>query len=515
MSTTRLPAAYRHRTVPALLTARAALAPRRVAVVGPSSAGATRRTFAELAADAAAIARGLAERGIGRGDRVAWLLDNRSAVEALVLYHGIAAAGGVNVPVNTRLAPTEVATLLTHCDPALVVCGAEHRDRLDALPAGIDHVEVAAAGSGLAPLDATGTGTTTAEPAEDDPVVILYTSGTTGLPKGVVHTHGSAIAAGLGWADAFRLTVDDVVQSPFPVFAGAGLHFNGLACLWAGCTLAIDDGSVGDQLRRIGTLGTTVYAAVPSIYAFWLDHAGLPEAALRSLRLLDFGGAAMPPALIERLAVAVPSAGLVQTYGLTEAGPGGTYLPEEYARERLGSIGNRGSGRATEIRIVDEEGRDVGAGGEGELVLRGPSVMAGYFRDEEATAATFLDGWLRSGDIVRIDDEGFWYHVDRRKDLIIRGGFNIASVEVEAALAAHPAVAGAAVVGVPHPKLGEDVHAAVELRPGVVVGPEELLAHAASLLADFKRPRTLEIVDSLPRNAGGKVLKAQLRRGPA
>ena len=232
--------------------------------------------------------------------------------------------------------------------------------------------------------------------------------------------------------------------------------------------------------------------------------------ALATLRILDYGGSSMPPSMIERLRAAVPTAGLVQSYGLTEAGPGGTYLPEEYALSKLGSIGNRCAGRFTQVRVVDEAGADVGPDGVGELLLRGPSVMEGYHRDPVATDAAFVDGWLRSGDVVRVDADGFLFHVDRKKDIVVRGGFNIGSVEVEAALVAHPAVAEAAVFGVPHPRLGEDVHAVVTLRAGCAVDGR---GAARALRA---APRRLQATTPRPDRRGPP---AQLRRqgaeGPA
>jgi acyl-CoA synthetase (AMP-forming)/AMP-acid ligase II len=207
----------------------------------------------------------------------------------------------------------------------------------------------------------------------------------------------------------------------------------------------------------------------------------------------------------------------MQTYGLTEAGPGGLYLAEEYALAKLGSIGNRAAGHGTEFRVLRDDGTEAGPDETGELVLRGPAVMAGYFEDDTGTAAAFTgDGWLRSGDLVRVDAEGFVFHLDRLKDIIVRGGFNVASAEVEAVLLEHPDVLEAAVVGRPHERLGEDVHAVVVPRSGATVDVDALLAHCRSALADYKLPRTVEVrTEALPRNASGKVLKRELRAASA
>jgi acyl-CoA synthetase (AMP-forming)/AMP-acid ligase II len=326
-----------------------------------------------------------------------------------------------------------------------------------------------------------------------------------------VLTHANVVAAGIAWADAFRLGPDDVFHTPFPIFSGAGLHYTSMAALFAGSTCVVDDYETESTLARLETEGTTVFAAVPSIYQFWLESPYLLSTDTSAVRSLGYGGASMPAAIIRRLREAFPSAGLVQTYGLTEAGPGGTYLPEEYALRFLGSIGTRPAGRFTQVRVIDDAGHDVGPGVPGELVLRGPSIMRGYFRDDDATAQAMPDGWLRTGDVVRFDDDGALYHLDRKKDIIVRGGFNVSSVEVESALLEHPAVVDAAVVGVPHEKLGESVAAVVVLRPGNLVGVDALIDHCRERLADYKVPSSVAMRPSLPRNAAGKVRKQELR----
>jgi acyl-CoA synthetase (AMP-forming)/AMP-acid ligase II len=341
---------------------------------------------------------------------------------------------------------------------------------------------------------------------------VLYTSGTTGVPKGVEHTHGSSLAAAIAWADCFRLGEDDVVQSPFPVASGAGLHFNGLASTWAGAHVIYDETRLPDVFERIDRFAATVYVAVPSIYQYWLASPDLEHHSLASLRILDYGGASMAPAVIERLAARLPDVGFMQTYGFTEAGPGGTYLPEEYCLSRLGSIGSRPAGRASQIRVVDDAGRDVPAGVDGELLFRGPSMMRGYHRDPATTDAVFVDGWLRSGDVVRFDDEGFLYFVDRKRDLILRGGYNIAPVEIEQVLLRRGDVVEASAFGLPHHALGEVPAAAVVLADGAAApGEGELIAYCRDFLADFKTPARIFVLAELPKNAAGKSLRRVLR----
>jgi acyl-CoA synthetase (AMP-forming)/AMP-acid ligase II len=488
------------------------------AVVGKIAGQTSSLTFGEVGAQARASAAEIGGHGIGPGDRVVWLADNEDSVTALLTHHGILSANAVAVPLNPRLAAPEIAAIVQRVRPALVLSAAPHLEltqRALYLAGGdVEHRRLGQLG------DDRGTTEQMAwegEIDEDSAAVVLFTSGTTGRPKGVVHTHGSALAAGIGWADAFRLRPGiDVLQSPFPIFSGAGLHFNGLSCLWTGATYVVDGTDTATSLALIAQCRSTVYVAVPAIYQFWLDSGLLHDAdsdMLCSLRILDYGGASMAPAVIERLREALPGAGLMQTYGLTEAGPGGLYLAEEYALSKLGSIGNRAAGVTTEFRVIDASGVDVGPDGEGELVLRGASIMAGYWEDDDATSAAFTaDGWLRSGDLVRLDSDGFAYHCDRLKDIIVRGGYNIASAEVEAVLMAHPEVVEAAVVGRKHPSLGEVVQAVVVLREGSSATAEALQSHCAERLADFKVPRHVQMMRQLPRNAAGKVMKPELRR---
>ncbi|MDT4942369.1 MAG: hypothetical protein QOJ34_2458, partial [Pseudonocardiales bacterium] len=351
-----LPAQYSPRTIPGLLAERATDRPAAVAAFGKGRAGYAAVTFAELADSARRLAGGLVERGVVPGDRVAWLLDNSRGLDALQLFHAVVWAGGVNVPINPRLAPPEVADIVQRTGSRLLIAQPEYRSRAAEclVSASVISVDELAEQSPATPRRAA-----TAEATDLTTASILFTSGTTGRPKGVVHTHGSSIAAAIGWSDALALAPGDVLQSPFPVFSGAGLHFNGLSCLWAGCEFVIDDYGTAASLELAGARQTSVYVAVPSIYAFWLDSPVLDATTLRSLRVLDYGGAAMAPALIRQLRERLPGVGLVQTYGLTEAGPGGTYLPAEDALVRLGSIGRRCAGEFTEFRVVDADGQNV------------------------------------------------------------------------------------------------------------------------------------------------------------
>jgi acyl-CoA synthetase (AMP-forming)/AMP-acid ligase II len=505
-----LPQEYRPRTIPELLLRRAEQYPQRIALTGRLDDDDVSLTFAELHERSDRLAAGLVAAGLaGAGLPVAWALSNEQGVRALTLYHGVLKTGSFNVPVNPRLAPAEIAGLLEHCGAQVLVGAASVLENVVARSPALRTVDLTELDR-IASTDASSRPSAPADP--DDLASVLYTSGTTGVPKGVEHTHGSSLAAGIAWADCFRLRDLDVVQSPFPASSGAGLHFNGLASLWAGAHVVFDETRLPDVFERIDRLGATLYVAVPSIYQYWLASAALDDYSLASLRIIDYGGASMAPAVIERLAARLPGVGFMQTYGFTEAGPGGTYLPEEYSLSRLGSIGARAAGRSSRIRVVDDAGDDVPPGVDGELLFCGPSVMRGYHRDPVTTAAVFVDGWLRSGDVVRFDDEGFLYFVDRKRDLIVRGGYNIAPVEIEQVLLRRDDIVDASAFALAHEHLGE-VPAAVVVVADQEHPPDEaeLIAHCARLLADFKTPIRVFVVDEIPKTPAGKALRRVLR----
>lgn len=499
-------------TIPHALERRAAQSPERVALIGNDGSGEyAPLTYAEvLALSSMVCTRLVADHGQLAGKHVLWLYGTSNPLVAFVLYHAIARAGAVNVPVNPASTAAEVDDLVHRTAAPIVIAapGAEFgpaaADRL--VPLGDLAALRGYADNGLPSLPL--------PPLRPEaPAVVLFTSGTTGRSKGVVHSHATALAAGAGWADAFELTGSDVYQSMFPVYAGAGLHFSGLACLLAGATYVIDEPRpTRESLARIERYGATVYAAVPSVYRYWLSEswAGLD---LSSLRLLDFGGSVMHRSLIEALRDALPGVELVQTYGLTEAGPGGLHLPPRFLDVKLGSIGCIGSG-GLQFRVdTASTGEEPPAGDEGDVVgelqLRGSSIMLGYLDDPVSTAAVFDGEWMRTGDLVRRDPDGFVFFVDRLKDLIIRGGFNISSLEVEEVLLQHPGVRQIAVFGLAHEALGEVVAAAIV--PEADLDLTALRSFAEERLARVKVPARVVLVDELPVSAAGKVLKSSLR----
>ncbi|HEX5587128.1 MAG TPA: AMP-binding protein [Acidimicrobiia bacterium] len=464
---------------------------------------------AQLVDAIARAASALQANGVDRGAVVGIHLDNRAGLEALVLHWAAQWMGAVPTPLGTRLTLPEVAYIAGDADVVLV-CSA-----LDGLPLAsqvVDQLPAARLLDCSAGLDALLAGHGQASPAtldEEDLADILYTSGTTGHPKGVELTHANNVAAGLELANGSSLTEGDVYQSAIPYFTSTGVHTNPLMCLVTGVHLVMEP--TFDQfvvLERAAVEGTTTYLAAPSMLSLIMRDVDTTTAP-PSLRSLIFGGSVMSAPTLLRLADAFPHCALTNLYGQTEAGPNGTVcMPADILR-KAGSIGNQGMGPWTTFAVLDDAGAPAPVGDLGEIVLRSPSVMRGYRGKPEATATTLADGWLHTGDIGYVDDEGFLYYADRSKDLIIRGGMNISSAEVEAVLLTYPGVADAAVIAVDHEILGEDVLAVLVAPGGVDV--DALRAYARTQLADYKAPRHVTFVDELPRNAMGKVLKRELR----
>lgn len=512
---TTLPESMGDRTVPQLLRRQAQDRPHVTALVAQEASGETRRiSYAELDQLTGQIAAGLQDQGLGRGDRVALLLDNQAGFEAVATLFALHKISAIAVPVNTRYSPAEVRRSLEHCGARAVIHTRTLAATVESVPPTVAEIRMQVGPD--APAEQAWARLLGADPARldlpeaEDQADWLFTSGTTSRPKCAMFTHAACVATGAGVAEALDLGPGDVLQGSFPFFTSSGCHLVLLASLFAGATLVLEPAFDGEAtLRRLREERTSVFIAVPAVYAFLLDNPQFDQSRLPELRLLDYGGAPMPPRDVRRLYERFPQIELRQTYGLTEAGPGGIYLPGEYALSKPGAVGLHAMGML-EFQVVDESARVVTLG-EGEIRYRGPSVMSGYFDDDEATREALVGGWLRTGDVVRIDEDGVVFHLDRSKDIIIRGGFNIASVEVESCLMSHPDIREAAVIPIPHPKLGEDVAAVVVPVEGRNPSVEDLQRHCRESLADYKVPRRITFVESLPRNAMGKVLKRDLR----
>ena len=476
---------------------RASMSPHRVALVH----GDELITYTGLADHAARAAHALRGLGVRRGDRVAYLGPNHPAF--LELLFGTAQLGAIFVPLNTRLAAPELSYILADCGadvllhaggPALPVRRAisldtDFRDLLSRVDP--------------APLD---------EPVSlDETALLMYTSGTTGRPKGVQLTHGNLTWNTVNLLIDLDLRADEVTLVSAPMFHVAALNQTVLPTfLKGGRSLLVDSFDPVRALELIARHGVTFMFGVPTMFARLADTPGWADADLSTVRNMIVGGAPVPTSLIE----AYRQRGLtfLEGYGLTETSPGALFLRADDAATHAGSAGTPVF--FADVQLSDATGGRPPPGEYGEVIVHGPNVMAGYWNRPEDTAAVLSpDGWLRSGDLAVTDEDGYFYIRDRLKDMFISGGENVYPAEVEEALYAHPAVAECAVIGVPDARWGEVGRAFVVLRPGARATPEELLLALDGRLARFKIPKSVALVETLPRTGSGKVLKSQLREG--
>ena len=454
-------------------------------------------TYAELDERSERLAAGLLEAGLARGDRVATLTG--TSPEHVVVFFACAKAGLVLLPLNWRLTPAELAYQLADAEPAILLTSEEH----GATAAGL-HERVA----GLEDLVAQGNYLSSAAVADDDALLLVYTSGTTGRPKGALLTHANCFWTNLSFDRVAGLADDDVVLSVLPQFHCGGWNVQPLLAWWKGARVVLEPSfDAARALELIPERRVTTMMGVPANYLFMANDASFADADLSSLRRAVVGGAPMPEALLETWHER--GVEIVQGYGLTEAAPNVLCLPPEDATRKRGFAGKPYPHVDVALRDA-ESGLLVEGVGEGELVVRGPNVFAGYWRDVDATAAAFADGWLLTGDVAERDEEGYYRIVGRLKDMVISGGENVYPAEVENVLHEHAAVAEAAVVGVPDERWGEACLAFVVLTDGESAGADELLGFCRERLARYKVPREVRFVERLPRNALNKVAKSEL-----
>lgn len=431
-------------------------------------------------------ARALAERGVSAGDRVALVLPNDWRFVA-----GLCAVwrlGATAAPLNPLLGRDDQTAILDHLRPAFV---------LDDVPA-----SPGAAGGDPPP---------TSDPDTEAPAVILYTSGTTGRPKGAVLSHAALAFANRSWAEpVMRLGERDRVLAALPLAHAFGLNGALLAPLLAGATVVLLERFTPEAaLAAIERHGVTVLPAVATMFRRMLDSPALDRAGLRSLRVGVSGAAPCPWELAEEWR-ARTGVRILRGYGMTELFRPISYLADE-PRDFPDAIGRPVPG--VEVQVVDDAERPLPAGEVGELWIRSPCALDGYLDDADATREVLRDGWFRTGDLAVESEEGFVAIVGRKRELVLRGGYSVFPQEVEGVLATHPAVAEAAVVAVPHPELGEEVAAFVALRAGASAGAGELIAFCRERLAAYKYPRSVTILERLPRSATGKILKSELAAG--
>ena len=505
-------------TFTGFLKQRAQQWPRREALIHQ-----TRRwSYSELFAAVADRARQLRGAGVRAGSAVALLMENSD--HYVIWYLAVLELSAVAVPLNNRMVPREIAFIVEDSDARLIVSESGFDavlSQLDGAPAGL-LIDPATGLGDLRPGTCVRGGPAPEHPAAleaaraaltdpaDAPAALYYTSGTTGSPKGVVHTHRTLIADSLQSPPAWEYDFEGVrALAVTPLFHIAA-HTIFLPVLAIGGTLVIDTYRTDDTIALIQALDINSFFGVPSILLMMADRARALGTTLPGVRALQFGAAPMPVAKLAQVRELFTGASFVHGMGQTESGGTLVTLPGTLAFERAGSVGFAMAG--VEIAIFDETDHEVAHGTVGELVARGPNVMREYFRNARASADTLRGGWLHTGDLGYRDVDGLVYLVDRKKDMIIRGGENIYSTEVEQILMRHPAVAQAAVIGTPDPLFGEQVTAFIVLHPGAEpLTLAQVQSHCRELLAGYKVPAELHVVDVMPSTATGKVQKGELR----
>jgi len=482
--------------------------------------GARELTFGELDARSNRLANALVDRGLTPGDRVILYVGN--SLELVEMIAAIWKAGGVAVPITTWIVGRELAFMANDCEPFAVVHGRQQQENVDQALAGrpgvlrvlIEDVEE---GDGVVGYD-TLLEQGSAAPPPTLPTghvdaLIGYTSGTTGNPKGAVTTHANLVATQMCTATFWQLGLDDVYLVSTPIAHRVGMS-RMIACFVLGATLVVmprfDAAAAIDLIRRHGV---SVVGTVPTVCRLMLEEMEKTDEPFETLQFMFATGEAFPVELKRRLAARLPHLKLISFYGLTEGGTPAALMPEEQLAKPE-SVGRAMPG--VEIRLVDPEGRDVPVGEQGEILLRSGApgsfmVAKGYFNRPEVNAVTFKDGWFHTGDVGRFDEDGYLFIVDRVKDMILSGGLNIYSREVEQAIETLDAVREVAVVAGPDREFGECVVAYVAPRPGLTVTEEEVVARCRQEIASYKKPKHVFVVDELPRNATGKVLKTALR----
>ncbi|WP_066069586.1 acyl-CoA synthetase [Neobacillus soli] len=462
------------------------------------------------------LAHGLLEHGVSKGDKLALMMKNSD--HFVFAFFAAAKIGAIAVPVNFRLTATEVHYILEQSDAAIVVCDKEFEQT----------IAEAKQGTGVGLVITVGEPETTGyysyqtilseninEPAvevsELDDLEILYTSGTTGQPKGALFNHSQIFKVGISVVINMEISQHERILHLAPLFHSAQLNLFLISGVALGATHIIHrDFHPVKTLQAIQEHKITHLFAVPAMYNFLLQVPNAGDYDLSSIRRVGYGAAPMAPELVKKSIQLFKTDQFYNLCGLTEAGPGGILLDPEGHKQHLGKGGKPIF--MTETRVVNEEGIDVLPGVIGEFILRSPMVMKEYYKKPEETRNTLKGGWLYTGDLATIDEEGYITLVDRKKDMIISGGENVYSVEVEGVLFEHPDVLDAAIIGIPDEVWGEAVCAIIVPKEGAVIDEQELRNFCRQKLAGYKVPRRIFIEEQLPRNASGKILKYQLRQ---
>jgi long-chain acyl-CoA synthetase len=464
-------------------------------------------TYAALDDLSARLATVLGEKGVGKGDRVGVMLPN--VPEFPVAYYGVLRAGGIVVPMNVLLKRREIAFYLEDSGARLLLAwhGFCEEARGGAEDAGAELIEVepgpfAELLRGAEPTPGL------ADTADDDTAVILYTSGTTGKPKGAELTHANLMTnADVCMRTTGEVRHGDVVFGGLPLFHSFGQTVAMNASFKVGaCLSLVPKFDPGEALETIQRDRVTHFFGVPTMFGALLHHPERERFDVSSLRTCITGGASMPVEVLRGFEDAF-GAIVLEGYGLSETSPVASSNHPDMER-KAGSIGTPIEG--VEMKVVDEDGNEVEQGEVGEIVIRGHNIMKGYWQRPDATEEAMRGGWFHSGDMAKTDEDGYFYIVDRKKDLIIRGGYNVYPREVEEVLYEHPKIREAAVVGIPHDEWGEEIGAAVVLHEGEELAAEEASEYVKERIAAYKYPRLVWFVDDLPKGPTGKILKREI-----
>ena len=472
-----------------------------------------RISYQELDLFVTKFAHALRQQGLQEGDRIVLFMPN--VLEFVISYFAVQRIGAIVVPINAKFSLREVEFVMTHSEAACIIAHEMLFPVVAPLKFGTAKIKTGSAANGwlgmeelMAVADST---TISCQLAEDDLSTILYTSGTTGDPKGVLFSYRNILTVAHMIAVEMEVKPESRMLLMMPLSHSAPLHLFMMAAFVVGCTSVLTPTFTPDLLiDSVVNERTTHFFGAPVAYLLTAQNPRLAEANLSSMKWWVYGGAPLSKNEVLMLSKKFNTNRLVSVYGLTEAGPSGSLLHAEEHPHKAGSIGCRAP-LGTELRLVDEEGHDVPNGEIGEIVLYGEGNMQGYYKNEEATVAAFIDGWLRTGDLARMDEDGYLWIVDRKKDVIISGGITIYPKEIEEMLLQFNGIAEAAVIGIPHAEWGETVKAVFSASTAIEV--EMLKKFLQENLADYKVPRIFEQVDSLPRNASGKILKQQLKGG--
>ncbi len=460
------------------------------------------------------VANGLRNLGFKEGEKIIIHLPN--VPEFLYLYMAAVRLKGLAIPINAKLAPKEIQYIIDHSEAKFFATHELLFEAAKGLPNDNDLTFIKTGESEGVWYSVEQLLTEEATPiecdaTEDDEVSILYTSGTTGNPKGVVFTHRNILTVATMIGIEMPMNEDSRVLHMMPLSHSAPLHLFMGAALYTGATHVLAPTFTPDLLlQMVSQEKVTHFFGAPVAYLMTAKHPEIDQYDLSSMEYWVYGGAPLGKNEVELVKKKFQTDDLWCVYGLTEAGPSGTLLKADEHGEKSGSIGRRAA-LNTEIRLVDEHGNDVPQGEPGEIILRGEGTMKEYYKAPEKTAETLKDGWLYTGDVAVQDEDGYFWVIDRKKDIIISGGVNIYPTEVEHELIQHPNIEDAAIVGVPHPEWGETAKAFVVLNEEVNDLKESCQSFLNGRIADYKIPKLYEVVEALPRNATGKLLRNQLR----